>query len=195
MLLGLGTDLCRQARIEKLLERFGDRFLARVFSEQEAKDALAITNYSRRISRLTSAFSLKEAMSKALGTGITRLGVGGGRRDCEMAQREKEGEGEKEGEKEGETNLLLPVFWRDIESARRRSGKPFLRLSNNAKVIANRLAARRGDGNTPGVIPGVTPGVIPCVEVSLSDEEGLTHAIVALYACNPDELPEGATRV
>ena len=183
MLLGLGTDLCRQSRIEKLLERFGDRFLTRVFSEQEANDALAITNHSRRISRLASAFSLKEAMSKALGTGITRLGVGG-RRGCEIAQRETNLETNLQTNLE--TNLLLPVFWRDIESSRRPSGKPFLRLSNNARVIANRLAASR-DGNIHCAIP--------YVEVSLSDEEGLTHAIVALYACNPDELPEGAVRV
>ncbi len=164
MLLGLGTDLCRQSRIEQLLERFDDRFLTRVFCQQEATDALSLVNHSRRISRLTGAFALKEAMSKALGTGIRRLGVGSGR-----------GGDISEGH-------FLPVFWQDIESGHHSSGKPFLRLSNNARFIANRLAAR-------------VEGNIACVEVSLSDEGGLTHAIVALYSCHPADLHEDLVRV
>ena len=168
LLLGLGTDLCKQSRVERLLERFGDRFLTRVFSDQEASEALSLVNYSRRISRLTSAFALKEAMSKALGTGIIRLGVGGGR------------VGDSSGD-DG-TSCFLPVFWRDIESSRQSSGKPFLRLSNNARVIANRLASR-------------VEGNMACVEVSLSDECGLTHAIVALHSIDPAQLHDGLVPV
>ncbi len=177
LLLGLGTDLCKQSRVERLLERFGDRFLTRVFSDQEASEALSLVNYSRRISRLTSAFALKEAMSKALGTGIIRLGVGGSRVGRGVS-------GSRVGESSGDngTSCFLPVFWRDIESSRQSSGKPFLRLSNNARVIANRLASR-------------VEGNIACVEVSLSDECGLTHAIVALHSIDHAQLHDGLVPV
>jgi holo-[acyl-carrier protein] synthase len=73
MILGLGSDICDIRRIEKSIERYGDRFLERVFTETERAKAM------RRAERIQAAtfakrFAAKEAASKALGTGF-RKGV------------------------------------------------------------------------------------------------------------------------
>ena len=71
MIIGLGSDLIDIRRIEKTLERFGDRFLDRIFTEVER------TKSDRRAGRVESyakRFAAKEACSKALGTGL-RKGV------------------------------------------------------------------------------------------------------------------------
>lgn len=72
MILGIGNDICDIRRIEKTLERFGDRFTQRVFTEREQ----ALAN-RRRESAATYAkrFAAKEACAKALGTGVPRRGV------------------------------------------------------------------------------------------------------------------------
>jgi holo-[acyl-carrier protein] synthase len=72
MIIGIGNDLCNIERIEKTLERFGQRFEKRVFTETEI--ALA---YSRKRTAETFAkrFAAKEACAKALGTGVPRRGV------------------------------------------------------------------------------------------------------------------------
>lgn len=71
MILGIGTDLCNIERIEKTLERFGDRFRNRVFTdiEQAKAERRADTagTYAKR-------WAAKEACSKALGTGL-RMGI------------------------------------------------------------------------------------------------------------------------
>ena len=71
MILGIGTDLCNIERIEKTLERFGDRFKTRVFTdiEQAKAERRADTpgTYAKR-------WAAKEACSKALGTGL-RMGI------------------------------------------------------------------------------------------------------------------------
>lgn len=69
MIIGLGSDLCDIRRIEKTLERFGDRFVARVFTTVEQRKA-----ESRAHSAATYAkrFAAKEACAKALGTGFSR---------------------------------------------------------------------------------------------------------------------------
>jgi holo-[acyl-carrier protein] synthase len=71
MILGIGSDLCDIRRIERSLERFGDRFTHRVFTEGERRRsdrrAARAPSYARR-------FAAKEACSKALGTGM-RAGV------------------------------------------------------------------------------------------------------------------------
>ena len=71
MILGIGTDLCDIRRIEKSLERFGDRFLYRLFSESERLKALQRQNPA---TSLAQSFAAKEACAKALGTGF-REGV------------------------------------------------------------------------------------------------------------------------
>lgn len=74
MIIGLGSDLIDIRRIEKTMERFGDRFLARVFTDQEQAKALRRKNAGVRVaaSTLAKRFAAKEACSKALGTGISQ---------------------------------------------------------------------------------------------------------------------------
>ena len=71
MILGIGSDLIDITRVEKTLERFGERFTLRVFTEIERaksdKRRLRAASYAKR-------FAAKEACSKALGTGF-RKGV------------------------------------------------------------------------------------------------------------------------
>lgn len=67
MILGLGNDLCDIRRIEKTLERFGDRFLDRVFTETERKRAF---RRGEAAPTLAKRFAAKEACAKALGTGF-----------------------------------------------------------------------------------------------------------------------------
>jgi holo-[acyl-carrier protein] synthase len=67
MILGIGTDLCEVGRIEKALERFGERFAARVLV---AKELEVFRRRRKRAAYLAKRFAAKEAFSKALGTGI-----------------------------------------------------------------------------------------------------------------------------
>ncbi|MFY9211089.1 MAG: holo-ACP synthase [Aestuariivita sp.] len=71
MILGVGTDLANIERIQKTLDRFGDRFRNRVFTETEQRKA-----ERRRDTAGTYAkrWAAKEACSKALGTGL-RMGI------------------------------------------------------------------------------------------------------------------------
>ena len=72
MIIGTGNDLCNIARIKSSLERFGERFETRCFTDGEIAKAR-----SRRLSAETYAkrFAAKEACAKALGTGVPRRGV------------------------------------------------------------------------------------------------------------------------
>ena len=83
MIIGLGSDLIDIRRIEETMERFGDRFLARVFTDGEQAKALRLKNAGVRAvaSTLAKRFAAKEACSKALGTGI---GHGVSWRDMEV---------------------------------------------------------------------------------------------------------------
>ncbi|GAA5523879.1 holo-[acyl-carrier-protein] synthase [Microbulbifer aestuariivivens] len=69
MIVSIGTDICSYTRIEAAWRRFGDRFVERVLcaSEREAFSALAVPN---RAAYLCKRFAAKEALGKALGTGI-----------------------------------------------------------------------------------------------------------------------------
>jgi len=71
MIIGIGTDLCDIRRIEKTLERFGDKFTSRVFTETECKKALG---KQLPAASFAQSFAAKEACAKALGTGF-RNGV------------------------------------------------------------------------------------------------------------------------
>jgi holo-[acyl-carrier protein] synthase len=69
MVLGLGTDLIEIERIEASVERFGERFLERVFTAGE----IAYCMRKRQSAESFAArFAAKEAGAKALGTGISR---------------------------------------------------------------------------------------------------------------------------
>lgn len=69
MIIGIGNDLIDIRRIEKTLDRFGDRFIARIFTpveqEKSVRRADPASSYAKR-------FAAKEACSKALGTGFRR---------------------------------------------------------------------------------------------------------------------------
>src|SRR5215213_5402039 len=71
MILGLGSDITDARRIAKVIERHGDRFLSRVFTEIERAKAERRKN---RAETYAKRFAAKEACAKALGTGI-RHGV------------------------------------------------------------------------------------------------------------------------
>lgn len=71
MILGIGNDICDIRRIEKTLERFGDRFLHKVFTIEERRKAFSRAHPA---ATLAKRFAAKEAMTKALGTGF-RFGV------------------------------------------------------------------------------------------------------------------------
>jgi holo-[acyl-carrier protein] synthase len=69
MILGIGSDLCDIRRIEKVIDRHGDRFINRVFTDVERGRAERKTG---RIETYAKRFAAKEACSKALGTGFRR---------------------------------------------------------------------------------------------------------------------------
>ena len=71
MIIGIGNDLIYIHRIERTLERFGDRFIQRIFTPLEQKKAERRRN---RVETYAKRFAAKEACSKALGTGF-RKGV------------------------------------------------------------------------------------------------------------------------
>ena len=71
MILGLGNDVIDITRIERTLERFGARFVERIFTDVEQRKSDRRTN---RAASYAKRFAAKEACSKALGTGF-RAGV------------------------------------------------------------------------------------------------------------------------
>ena len=71
MIIGFGNDLLHIERIRKLYDRFGQRFLDRVYTDQEQDYAFLQKDPTRR---LALRFAAKEACAKALGVGL-RSGV------------------------------------------------------------------------------------------------------------------------
>ena len=69
MIVGIGSDLCDIRRIEETLERYGERFVERCFTDIERRKS------DRRANRAASyakRFAAKEACAKALGTGLNQ---------------------------------------------------------------------------------------------------------------------------
>tara|TARA_B100001121_G_C18659581_1_gene608167 strand:- start:380 stop:775 length:396 start_codon:yes stop_codon:yes gene_type:complete len=68
MIIGMGTDIIDITRIEKVINKFGDRFKNRVFTQREILKCearkLSVNSYAKR-------YAAKEACSKALGTGFS----------------------------------------------------------------------------------------------------------------------------
>jgi holo-[acyl-carrier protein] synthase len=69
MILGIGSDLIDITRIERTLDRFGDRFLNRVFTDIERAKS---EQRRERAASYAKRYAAKEACSKALGTGFRR---------------------------------------------------------------------------------------------------------------------------
>jgi holo-[acyl-carrier protein] synthase len=70
MIIGIGSDLCNIERIQNSLDRFGERFIARVFTEMERDRAER--RPLTRAGTYAKRFAAKEAFSKAVGTGFKR---------------------------------------------------------------------------------------------------------------------------
>ena len=69
MILGIGSDLIDITRIERVLERHGERFVNRIFTDTERARA---ERRADRIETYAKRFAAKEACAKALGTGLRR---------------------------------------------------------------------------------------------------------------------------
>lgn len=69
MIIGIGNDMVDIRRVEQTLEKFGDRFRVRIFTEIEKKKS---DNRAQRAASYAKRFAAKEACSKALGTGFNR---------------------------------------------------------------------------------------------------------------------------
>ena len=71
MIVGIGSDLIDIRRIEKTLDRYGERFIARIFTPVEVRKS---DGRKARAASYAKRFAAKEACAKALGTGL-RAGV------------------------------------------------------------------------------------------------------------------------
>jgi holo-[acyl-carrier protein] synthase len=80
MIVGTGIDIAEVPRIRQSVERFGDRFLRRIFTEGEIRYCDSKAN---RFERYAARFAAKEAAMKALGTGWSH---GVRWRDCEVTR-------------------------------------------------------------------------------------------------------------
>ena len=80
--IGIGVDLVECARIQHSIDRFGDRFLHRVFTDGEIEYSMSMKFPARH---LAARFAGKEAVSKAFGTGI---GKAMGWRDIDVHKKE-----------------------------------------------------------------------------------------------------------
>ena len=69
MIIGIGSDLIDIRRVEKSIERFGERFTGRCFTDIERRKSDARKN---RAASYAKRFAAKEACSKALGTGLAQ---------------------------------------------------------------------------------------------------------------------------
>ena len=70
MIIGIGTDLAKVSRLEASLERFGDRFAGRILAPVEMTEYQGHAHPARLLAK---RFAVKEAASKALGTGIGKV--------------------------------------------------------------------------------------------------------------------------
>lgn len=112
--LGIGVDLVECARIQHSLDRFGDRFLHRVFTEGEIEYSTSMKFPARH---LAARFAAKEAVSKAFGTGI---GKAMGWRDIDVRKKSGgepylvlSGEAEKLARTRGVTSALVTLSHTD----------------------------------------------------------------------------------
>ena len=69
MILGLGNDIIDIRRVERSIERYGDRFLSRVFTDIERRKS---DGRAGRAASYAKRFAAKEACAKALGTGLNQ---------------------------------------------------------------------------------------------------------------------------
>ncbi|MDQ6662922.1 MAG: holo-[acyl-carrier-protein] synthase [Acidobacteriota bacterium] len=104
MILGTGVDLAEVDRIRAAIERYGSRFVERIYTPAEIS---YVEKKANRFERYAGRFAAKEAGMKAIGTGWKR-----------------------------------GVTWHDFEVANLPSGRPTLRLSGEAAIVAERLGVK-----------------------------------------------------
>ncbi len=112
--IGIGVDLVECERIQHSLDRFGDRFLRRVFTDGEIEYSTTMKFPARH---LAARFAAKEAFSKAFGTGI---GKSMGWRDIDVRKKESgepylvlSGGAEELAKGRGVTNALITLSHTD----------------------------------------------------------------------------------
>ena len=112
--LGIGVDLVECARVQHSLDRFGDRFLHRVFTDGEIAYAQSMKFPARH---LAARFAAKEAISKAFGTGI---GKAMGWKDIDVHKKPSgepfvvlEGGAKKLASERGVANVLITLSHTD----------------------------------------------------------------------------------
>ena len=108
--LGIGVDLVECDRIERSLDRFGEKFLRRVFTEGEIEYSMSMKFPARH---LAARFAGKEAVSKAFGTGI---GTAMGWRNIDIRKKKSgepflvfSGPAQELAEKRGITSALITL--------------------------------------------------------------------------------------
>jgi|YNPMSStandDraft_2_1061718.scaffolds.fasta_scaffold18597_2 holo-[acyl-carrier protein] synthase len=70
MIYGIGTDIIEVERIKNAIEKYGDRFLNRIFTDNEIKYCEDYKD--KKFLHYAARFAVKEAFSKAIGTGLTQ---------------------------------------------------------------------------------------------------------------------------
>jgi holo-[acyl-carrier protein] synthase len=110
MIVGTGIDIAEVSRIRRSIERFGDRFLDRIYTVRERNYCDSKAN---RVERYAARFAAKEATMKALGTGWNH---GVRWRDCEVVRLpgrrptiELHGKAEEFASKLGVKNMALSI--------------------------------------------------------------------------------------
>jgi holo-[acyl-carrier protein] synthase len=73
MIYGIGVDLVKVDRLARVLERYGERFLKRVFTDREI--AYCQSRAQQGVYQFAQRFAAKEAFSKALGVGLRQGGI------------------------------------------------------------------------------------------------------------------------
>ncbi len=117
-MLYTGIDLIEVARIAQAIDRWGARFLQRVFTSDELHSCGVTAQSYGRTESLAARWAAKEAAAKALGVGVRGIGA---------AQRNTD------------SPTFAPVAWHDLEVQRARSGRPMLLLHDTAAQIATQL--------------------------------------------------------
>ena len=73
MILGLGLDIVKICRIEKIYDKFGEGFLEKIFTKNEIIKVNSFSSQVKKREFLAKRFAAKEAFAKALGIGIGRI--------------------------------------------------------------------------------------------------------------------------
>jgi holo-[acyl-carrier protein] synthase len=117
-MLYTGIDLIEVARIERALERWGRRFLNRVFTPYEQQSCGVDATSFGRVPSLAARWAAKEALAKALGVGVRGLGAS------------------------DQSKADAPFGLLEIEVVKAANGRPSLQLYGSAAQTSDLLAIR-----------------------------------------------------